>query len=51
METTLNELKTSLKLKPTMFFDLAYARESPSEKSKENRSEADFICQLLPTLA
>jgi hypothetical protein len=47
LEPGMNDLKTKFNLKPTMFFDLKFSRESQSEKSKENRSEADFICKLL----
>ena len=50
MDRSLNDLRIYFRLKPTMFFDLTFSRESANEKSKENRSEAEFICQLLISL-
>ena len=46
----MRHLEDKLNLKPTMFFNLGFSKETPSETSKQNHDEADFICALLTTI-
>ena len=40
-----------MNLEPSIFFDLAYGKESAAETSKQNSDEVKFIIELLFVLA
>ena len=51
IEPSLQVLCQSLNLKPTMMFNLVYSQETQDQKSKSNIDEANFIQNLLLTMA
>ena len=51
LDPPLAKARDVLNLKPAMFFNLQYSKESPSETSKQNQDEVLFIRELLFMLA